>query len=74
MYHWFVPEIESGFAFNSTPITFGEVFSIYFMQPWVLLKASTRARSASPWFSMYCAIISSVTFPEVAENNREPTD
>jgi hypothetical protein len=34
MHRWFIPEIMSIVALDSKPITFGEVFSIFFMQRW----------------------------------------
>jgi hypothetical protein len=34
LHRWFIPAIRPGLAVDSTHITFGEVFSIFFMQHW----------------------------------------
>jgi hypothetical protein len=34
LHRWFIPEIRTGFAVDSMPITVSEVFSIFFMQHW----------------------------------------
>jgi hypothetical protein len=33
LHRWSIPEIWTGFAVDSTHITFGEVFAIFFIQP-----------------------------------------
>jgi hypothetical protein len=38
MHSWFVPVFMPGYVIDSTHITFGEVFSIFFMQHWGLIQ------------------------------------
>jgi hypothetical protein len=45
LHRWFIPAIRPGFAVDSTHITFGEVFSIFFMQHWGILAAITITKA-----------------------------
>jgi hypothetical protein len=64
LHRWFIPAIRPGLAVDSTLITFGEVFSIFFMQHWGKLQAISKKPIASasiwyknPFFEMACRIL-----------------
>jgi hypothetical protein len=73
MHHWFFPVTRPGFALNSMPITFGEVFSIFFMQHWGLPCVYRSVESTKPIDEPKNAVFLEIANPQ-ADNCIRPGD